>query len=543
MSHVSLRRRVSVALTVPTLALATLIVPLGAPAGAAEHTDGPSQAGADWLTAQLSDGLLSYPTEFGDYTDYGLSIDTALGLAALGGHEATVGSISDALEAQLENYITGEAFGDAGSTYAGPAGKALVLAQTAGEDGTTYGGENLVERVESVVATTPPITGRIQDVSQYGDYANVLGQSYVVQSLAAAGSARAADATAFLLQQQCSAGFFRLYLTEDKGAVDQSCDGGTAETSAPDTDATAIAVLALQGQAADPVVGAALDRAEAWLLEAQRANGSFGGGPSTEAPNANSTGVAGWALGATGHVEAAEAAAGWLRRLQAVNVGGCDGWAIGDLGAVAYDADAKAAAAAAGITDQTLGQWLRAGAQAVPALQWAPALGTERHLVVSPDYVRAGQVTRVGIIGADPGESLCVTRGNASFAGVANKVGEASIKVLLPGGTRTHVLTGQDEVGEVGSAEVKALGKLTVPFRIRNNVARGDQQVVRVSGLAPGELVRVRFRGDQVDAGQANDRGAWTGRFTAKRPLGEAKVTVFGQFRNRTASQTFTITK
>jgi hypothetical protein len=53
----------------------------------------------------------------------------------------------------------------------------------------------------------------------------------------------------------------------------------------------------------------------------------------------------------------------------------------------------------------------------------------------------------------------------------------------------------------------------------------------------------VRFRGDQVDAGQANDQGAWTGRFTARRPLGEAKVTVFGQFRNRTASQTFTITK
>lgn len=543
----SLRRRAGLLLALPALTVsgvavtATSGVASAAPQPAAEHDAGPATAGADWLTGNLSDGLFTYATDYGPYTDHGLSIDAALGLAAVGGRDATVQAISDGLESQLDSYISGEAFGDAGSTYAGPAGKALVLAQTAGEDGTSYAGQDLVERVESVVATTPPVTGRIQDVSQYGDYANVLGQAYVTQGLAAAGSPRAADALAFLLQQQCSQGFFRLYFTQDPQALDQSCDGGDAEASAPDTDATALVVLALQDQAADPVVAAALADAEDWLVETQRANGSFGGGPATEAPNTNSTGVAGWALGETGHTAAAEAAAGWIRRAQAVNVAACDWWSAADQGAVAYDPGTRKAARRDGIADSELGQWLRASAQAVPALQWAPTLGRERHVLAAPGYVRAGRKAAVGIIDADPGETLCVTRGGARAVGVADEHGEATLKVKLGAGEGPRLVTGHDEAGEIDSVELFALGRLTVPFRIKNKVARGGTQVVRVSGLRPGESVLVKYRGSRVATGQADDEGRWTGRFGVRRTLGKAKVVVRGEFKNRRAAQTFTV--
>lgn len=540
--HVSLRHRAGLLLALPALTISGLTL-AASPAAAADHATAPVGAGADWLTSKLSDGLLTYPSTYGPYTDHGLSIDAGLGLAAIGGREDTVQAISDGLEAQLESYISGEAFGDAGSTYSGPAGKALVMAQTAGEDGTTYGGGDLVERVESTVAATPPITGRIQDVSQYGDYANVLGQAYVTQGLAAAGSPRATDALAFLLQQQCDEGFFRLNFTKNAQAVDQTCDGGTAKRSAPDTDATALVILALQAQAGAPVVAAALDDAEAWLLDAQRGNGSFGGGPSTEAANTNSTGVAGWALGETGHTEAAEAAAGWIRRSQTANAGACDWWNARDLGAVAYDPSSKDVAAAGGIADDTLGQWLRASAQALPALQWAPALAGERQVLAAPGYVRAGRKTSVGVLGADPGESLCVTQGDYSTSGVADQHGEASLKVRLGKGEGPRVVTGHDETGEIGSVQLFALAKLAVPFRIKKKVAPGRKQVVRVTGMAPGEDLRVTFRGRRVVTGQADDQGAWKGRFKVRRPLGKAKVVVVGEFKNRRAAKTFTVSR
>ena len=99
--HTSLRRGGTL-LAASALSLATLVAPIASPASAAEHDAGPATAGAGWLTGQLTDGLLQYPTAFGPFTDYGLSIDAALGLDALGGQDATVQAIRDAVRADLD---------------------------------------------------------------------------------------------------------------------------------------------------------------------------------------------------------------------------------------------------------------------------------------------------------------------------------------------------------------------------------------------------------------------------------------------------------
>ena len=336
------------------------------------YDEAAATAAADWLTGKLDGGLLSYESDFGPYTDYGLSIDAAISLDELD-DEAAVQQTSEAVAANIDTYISGKAFGDPGSTYAGPAAKALVLAQLAG-DPTAFGGVDLVQTVESVTTQGGPAAGRIVDVSTFGDNANVLGQAFAVQGLEEAGSARAADALAYLLTQQCSEGYFRLSFTKDVEAADQSCDAGSAKESQPDVDTTAVAVLAVGESDDEPGVADAVARATEWLAGQQSDEGAFTGSGDTAVENANSTGLAGWALGENGRRDAAESAATWVRSVQAGSDGACDQWGAA-AGAIAYDPAALEAGAKDGITKKSAGQWLRSTAQAVAVLQWAPAGG------------------------------------------------------------------------------------------------------------------------------------------------------------------------
>ena len=147
--------------------------------------------------------------------------------------------------------------------------------------------------------TAAPIAGRIQDAydptSEFGgDFANVIGQAYAAQALSDAKQRRRPRrSTAFLLQQQCSDGYFRSVFTADKTRADQSCQGarqGRARRQTPTPPR--IAVLALQ-DVKGAKAKAAVKKAVAWLVDAQRRDGSFGGGKSTKDANANSTGLAG----------------------------------------------------------------------------------------------------------------------------------------------------------------------------------------------------------------------------------------------------------
>ncbi|WP_395657513.1 hypothetical protein [Nocardioides sp.] len=546
-------RRTASLLAVPTLLIAGLVVS-GGPASAAPAAapdPAPRAAGADWLEHQLTDGLV-HNDQF-DIDDYGLSIDVGLALDAVGGHDDTVQAVGDAVAAHLGDYITGDAFGDTGSHYAGAAAKALWYAEVTGADPHSYGGVDLQQTVEDLVATDAPLTGRIQDVSQYGDSANVVGQVFAAEALTALGSDRAADVRSFLLQQQCSDGYFRLRFTKNTAREDQSCDGGSATASAPDTDVTATFVLAMHPFDADPAVASAVDEAVAWLSDQQRPNGSFGGGPTTEAPNANSTGLAGWALAETGDTAGAADAAAWVRAHQAANVGDCTAFRAADLGAVAYDNAARAALVDSRIEPATQDQFRRSTAQAVPVLAWAEEAG-ETHLLASPEYVKAGGRATVGVIGAAPGEALCARRlpSGATGVGWADEDGEGQLAVALPDRSGTYRVRAWDATGDIGTVQVNALAATDLRIGLkRKRIAPGRTQVLTVRGLAPAEVATVSITwpergssasGDGV-AGQADDDGVLRVTVKVPRRPGTAKVEATGAFRNRAGATSFRVTR
>ena len=323
-------------------------------------------AGASWLAAQAPKGVVH--NDQYDVDDEGLSVDVALALHAVGQQDDTVRAVADHLATGIKAYV---APGYGTLTSAGSTAKAAVLAETVGDDPTDVGGIDLVSRLEATVAAKGPAQGRVEDrvdAKQKGaaDYANTIAQAYAVQALDGAGSDSAADATSYLLQQQCADGWFRL----DFPATDAKAQGCDADPrSAPDIDATAFAVRALDGSD-DPQAEAAADKAVSWLESVQAPDGSFGGEPVGRTPNANSTGLVGWVLGDLGETDAAQQAATWVAAHQ---LGDCPGTPAADAGAVAYDDAALSAAGAKGITVKTQDQFRRAGAQAVPALQWLPA--------------------------------------------------------------------------------------------------------------------------------------------------------------------------
>ena len=357
MRHLTTRMLRPVAVLATGAVIATT---LAAPAQAAPAAD---DRAAAWLERQLTDGLI-YNKQF-EFNDYGLTADVGIGLDAIGGHRDTVSDIARALAKNVDSWTTGVDFG-ADDVYAGSVAKAVVLAQSAERNPREFGGVNLVQRLAARVSDTAPYAGRIEDKGEM-DYANTIGQLFAAVGLADAGSPQAGPVVRFLLKQQCSDGYFRLNFAP-KSKQRQGCDAGTPDESAPDTDTTALAVIALnalpkQGKR----VRAAVDNATDWLFGTQKRNGSFGGGVATEASNTNSTGLAAWALGDTGSCRAAVKAARWVRGLQvAGDVAGTP--LAGERGAIAYNLAAMKAAESDGITVETRDQWRRASAQAAPGL-------------------------------------------------------------------------------------------------------------------------------------------------------------------------------
>ena len=366
-------RRIS-ALAVTALAAGALTLPAGTAHAtspsmstpATADTGAPLRSGASWLSGELSAGKWGTTSGGTFYADMGAVIDAGYAAHAAGNKAAaTKAAHTLALPANADSYV-----GTGTEHYAGPTAKALAFEQLVGGS-TTLGSHHLLADLESMVTAT----GRIQDVSAYGDYANTIGQAFAAEALHEAGSAKADSATGFLLTQQCKAGWFRLYFTDATPAAtgpddfpphaqsDEACDADPTATA--DTDVTAYAILNLLDQRSTPAVATAIDKAVAWLESTQKADGSFVGGVSTDTPNADSTGLAGWALGAGG-AKAAAKAASWVYRHQ-LHRGP-------DAGAIAYDNTALKAITSKGIDRTVIGQWRTATAQALPSLAYLPAV-------------------------------------------------------------------------------------------------------------------------------------------------------------------------
>lgn len=545
--NVSLRGRLAPRITglVATAAVAaTGISALSvAPAAAAEPAGISTSFGVAWLKTQLTGGL-AHNNQF-DFDDLGLSADIAFGLDAAGGQDATVDAITNAIEprAQAEWYTS--TFEGVTTTYAGSVAKALVLAQTAGSSPTDFGGVNLVTKLEDLVVKDGATKGRVRDVNnEFGD-ANVIGQAFAAQGLATANSPQAGAVTDFLIEQQCTGGYFRLNMAA-ANAPEQGCVDADATGSAPDTDATALAVLALAGQAADPEVAAALTKATAWLQSAQRADGSFGGGTSTEAPNANSTGLAGWALGERGLTAPAAKAAVWVRSLQSAGVGRCATKVA--PGAIAYDQAALAAGLKSGITAATQDQWRRATAQALPALKWAPS-GPAVKPAQPKGYFKAGAKAPISATGLPPGATVCFVVGTSEVSALVNAAGRAAASIRLPDGTAKR--SGRIEIFGTNVASgfsYNVLGPKKLGVELKSRVSRGGTQVITISKLAPREEVEISAvskdgtRSNSVDA-EASRKGTFTFRFPAGKKLGAFKVKVVGEFGNRNATSSYVVVR
>lgn len=345
--------------TVAALATSAVVTTmLAAPAFA-----GPDDRGGEWLHSQQRDDGLVENEQF-DLVDYGLTADFGLAFAAIGRRAAALALVREGLADNVEGYT-----GTGGEVYAGPTAKLLVLVQKSGGGATDFGGFDLVRRLSGRVVKRGPATGRIKDKGAF-DYANTIGQAFAVRGLGRARAARRRDAMQFLLEQQCSPGFFRLDFSAP-AKRDQGCNAARARNRAPDTDATALAVLNLmelpRGQKTRRVKSA-IDEASRWLRRAQKKNGSFGGGVSTEGSNSNSTGLAAWALGTTGSCRPARRAAGWVRDLQLA--GDLTGTPVeGEKGAIAYDR-AGYREGRDGIEKTERDQWRRATSQAAPGLAY-----------------------------------------------------------------------------------------------------------------------------------------------------------------------------
>ena len=490
----------------------------GTPAEAVAHDPIGANQGAAWLESQLTNGLLHNPN-FGGFDDYGLTIDTGLALDSVGGHDAAVQSISEAIAANIGSYI-----GTGDELYSGSAAKSAVLAQEAGDDPTDFGGVDLIDKVESTVSSTSPIEGRLEDQSDFGDFAKTLGQALAARALDTAGSSQTEVVTDFLLEQQCSTGYFRLNFSP-KEDLNQSCVTGT---DAADTDATAYAVLHLQSQSSDPDVAAALTLARTWLAGEQKTDGSWGGGTSTEGSNANSTGLAAWALGDTSD---SEQAAQWLRTRQVTDYNACDKLA-GERGAVAYDNAGLAAGRSNGITTAAEDQWRRASAQAVPALTYLPLDTTPSDPVLTGPggYLKAGTRQILRTTGVAPGDQLCLTGVGAAVQGVASSTAWQKA-VILPAGTATRVYRVRDSFGHADTRALKVLGRKSLSVtKSKNRVKRSRFVTATINGLAPGELARIYYKGALVKRGSAGSQGKFAARFKVGRARGKKRIVGFGQF-------------
>jgi hypothetical protein len=515
--------------------------PIPAPIGA---DMAPSLDAGNYLAAQPVNGIIKtyydFPVgpPFESYDDYGLTIDAAWALDAVGGHFLIRQQMTTALEANIANY----AF--SGGTKSKIA--AYLLSQGI-DNGAT---EDLVADVEdNHLGDAAPIVGRLIDADDPGtvyddDFNSPLTQAFAVSALNNGGSDQAKAVLDFLLDQQCTEGFFRSSFSA-KADLDQTCDGEAAPTASVDTTATVL--LMLQDQKSKPKVKAAISQAMAWLGSTQDTDGSWGG-------NANATGLAGWALGLadpgfyTSARSSAVRAAYWLRTHQLANAGDCHPFAAADDGAVVLDDLGYTNAQSGALDELDTSVAVRATTQAAPALMFAPGQGAaqgvrsgETTLTGPEGFVPAGSTQQVSLAGA-PGNTVCVMpEWTTSTTGV---VLDADGRATVPVATRpvtgsTNVAT-TDAGDENDLVTIDYLAKTVIDVKAKSAVKQGAQLVVSLTGLAAGEKVTVTFGGKTAKA-TAKANGKVKVKLIAAR-LGKQKVKVVGEFANRKGKATVTVT-
>jgi hypothetical protein len=208
------------------------------------------------------------------FTDFGLTMDGALALAAVGTANGTLSDIVGYVAANANGWTglgTSEASG-------GSLGKEALLAEAVGDDPHDFGGNNLISALDRTVCTAAS-TGGDTSCAAAGNYA--YSDSTFSQALGVLAQMRAGDwlnaaaPVKYLESLQNSAGGWPSLIPPGTDA-------------ASDVDSTAMAAMAL---AAVPgsVASAAVQRGVAWIATQQELNGGF---PGASGDNTNSAALA-----------------------------------------------------------------------------------------------------------------------------------------------------------------------------------------------------------------------------------------------------------
>ena len=425
--------------------------------------------GVAWLIRELRHGRLPGPV---GGTDWGLTADALFALHAAGVGRDAARTVASALAHHVDDYIGPHLYDDPRARLAGPTAKTLLAAVVAGRDPHDFGGSDMRREVLALLQGPHGAQpGRLSDRRTDSDSSNTFSQAIGVIGLVRTGGVPR-PAVRFLLDQQCRAGWFRMFTDDRRG-----CDRGRAHgTASPDVDGTAMAVQAMISARRAGVGGLdrPVERALAWLVREQRGDGSFVGGSATTGANANSTGLAAQALAAGGRSGPAARAARWLRSVQlnAERVRGTP--AAGEQGAVGYDRAAVRTARDDGLTSTSRDQWRRSTAQAV--------LGLAR--------VSFGGLGD-GPLGADP-DPPTGDPGTGGGGGTGTPPGSGS-----PNGGGGSAGTG----GAGGSGGGAGTGS--------GNDPRGDSPLAGVDGRAARALAGYLLEGlagDHVEVVRAGDR-------------------------------------
>jgi hypothetical protein len=375
-----LRRRVlPTALVAATSLLATLSI--GSPALAATSDPAAAQKAGTWLAGELTDAgtvVGDLPGAGGQgrtYTNYGQTLDVALALLAVGGHNEILGrTLTSVAELDAVREYTQGAPGDrSDAAYAGATAKLAFVIEVTGGDAANVGGVDLLTQLQTLTTSD----GRFADRSNFGDFANVFGHAFALMALDTAGRAVPAALVQGLLTAQCGDGSFPEAYGPQEGTP---CTGSV--------DATGLVLQALV--ALDLVNANETQRASSWLKGRQQSDGSFVG----QAP-VNSTGYAVMGLNAT-NVDAS-ASVPYLSSQQ--NPDGA--LRRGDETSTASDlfATAQALPALAGKTFQTSQQLI--ARQAIPCAATPVTLRQATITATAPAVVeaRATSGTRVDFFG------------------------------------------------------------------------------------------------------------------------------------------------
>jgi prenyltransferase beta subunit len=224
--------------------------------------------GGDYLIAQLTGG--THYEQFG-FTDFGLTIDAALSLAATGSHDDALAAITNYVKQNQNDFtfLTGQ-FSDFAS--GGAVGKVALLAEVTGNDPRSFGGVDLIAGLDKLVCTKADTANQCVAKGNFAFSTSVFSQTLpILAQLRAGDTSGAAAPIAYLESLQTKSGGFPSLLP--------------ASGSSVEADSTAMAAMTLAlvpGATARTAVAKAL----AWLATQQTSDGGFPGAAGTSVNSA-----------------------------------------------------------------------------------------------------------------------------------------------------------------------------------------------------------------------------------------------------------------